>query len=416
MRALEQTERTIRFVVFLGLIVVGSLLCDAVPSSGDAATVMAKLQQVQSLMSPWVYSGGDPAKVVPLLQRVDQSLRAADPDGAEQTLDQILLMITIPLVPVYTPPPGPYLTSAVPVTLATVSPAAAMVAYFQGHIYTMDQAGQQVSQITFGTSRPWEHVAVSYDRRYIVANEHPATDPSRSRVWLFDLQNGTEREVLPQFYVVGEGGVSWDRQGYIYFVGKELPSSVTTEVFRIKADGTGLARLTYSPGRPKYDVGVSQDGTAITYVVFVPDPASNTAHTEIWVSNSDGSNPRRVYTAGIAGIASAHDPELSPDNSRVVFSIMNSQVLRNYADGPDTALDLWTVVLDGTGLKRLTAPGPISMIPDWQPNGNLILYTEASEHDGYAGMAIVNADGPDQTPTQFRRDMSAAKWIPPLSQ
>lgn len=416
MRALRLRERPIWLGIFVGLIVTGTVFFAAAPSSGDPASVMAKMQQVHGLLPSWVYAGGDVADVTPLLQRVSQSLAAADPDGAEQTLDQILSIITTPLVPVYTPPPGPYLTPAVAVPLNVLPAAAAIVAHFQGHIYVMDQTGQQVTQITLGTARPWEHVAVSYDHRYVVANEHPTTEPSRSRLWLFDLQNGTETQMLNQFYVAGEGGVSWDRNGYIYFVGKELASTVTTEVFRIKPDGSGLARLTYSPGLPKYDVGVSQDGTAITYVVFVPDPASSTAHTEIWVSNSDGSNPRRVYRGGTAGIASAHDPELAPDNSRVVFSVMNAQVPRNFPEGPNTALDLWTVVLDGTGLKRLTAPGPISMIPNWQPNGNVILYTEASEQEGYAGTAIVNADSPDQAPTQIRRDMSAAKWIPPLSQ
>lgn len=399
--------------ILAGMVLAGILSIGVLPSSGDVVTATAKLEQIQTQLPPWVQSGGDLGQVIPLIQSINDSLGNADLVAAERSMDQILALIAVPVT--YTPPPGPYLTAAATVKLGALPSTARLVAHSGRYIYVMDENGQNVTEITFEHPRPWEHVAVSYNHRYIVANELPDATPSQSRMWLLDLQGGTEAQLLPQFYTGGEGGVSWDSNGFIYFVGKTRQSD-NMEVFRIKFDGTGLARLTNTPGSGKYDVGISQDGTMITYVVSIPDPDQTSAHTEIWVANSDGSNQRRVYTAGTVSVASAHDPELAPGNSRVVFSQFNTNVPPNFSDNPaaNTAHDLWVCDLDGQNLQRLTVPGPISIIPNWQPGGNLIAYTEVSEAGNYAGASIVNGNLAEQTPTQVRRGMSAVKWIPPL--
>ncbi|MCI0620925.1 MAG: hypothetical protein L0387_04510 [Acidobacteria bacterium] len=311
------------------------------------------------------------------------------------------------------------------VMLGKVHAQAEIVYHSGSHIYVMNRKGQNVAQITFENPRRYEHAAVSYDHRFIVANEqkpNPERKPGGvSLLWLFDLEKATETQLVPQFDTAGNGGVDWDRNGFVYFGGKErdvvldpkrpedfTANAAANDVYKIRFDGTGLQRLTNTKTRGESDVSVSEDGTLVTF----NDLAMPEGVMEIWVINSDGSNPRRVYAGGKPGVDSVHDPELSPDNTRVVFSRPDPKVPPNFPNNPvgNTAHDVWAIGRDGTGLKRLTRPGPISIIPDWKEG--VVVYTELSEKDNYLGASIVRADGQDQVPERIKPGVNSPKWIP----
>jgi Tol biopolymer transport system component len=217
--------------------------------------------------------------------------------------------------------------------------------------------------------------------------------------------------------------VDWDRNGFIYFAAKDrnpfdFPRSPeefranagANDVYRIRADGSRLQRLVTTPSFGEADVGVSEDGLLMA---FIAQPLeSSPSHTEIWVTTSEGTNPRLVFVGGEVGISSVHDPELSPDNSRVAFSMVNSTVPPNFPDNPaaNTAHDLWQTSLDGTELRRLTRPGPISIAPDWK--NNTILYLDISERDRYAGVSLIDPAGTEQLPRRINSGANIAKWIP----
>jgi len=320
----------------------------------------------------------------------------------------------------------PAIDEARPARVAAIPPDATIIAHRDGFVFAMDSAGNE-TQITFDEARSWEHVAVSFDRRFVVGNEqlpNPTGEPGGlSRLWIYDLEKGTVARLLPGFITAGNGGVDWDREGYIDFAAKHrnpFPDPRTidefranagaNDIYRVRYDGSGLQRLLTTPMAGEADVSISEDGSLVAYVsqpVTVSVP-----HTEIHVMNADGSNPRVVYVAGVAGIASAHDPETSPDNRRVVFSIVNSSVPPNFPNNPaaNTAHDIWQIDLDGARLLRLTRPGPISIAPDWK--GSTILYLDISESDRYAGVSLVDPDTTEQTPRRIRPGMNIAKWIP----
>jgi Tol biopolymer transport system component len=312
-------------------------------------------------------------------------------------------------------------------SLGQVPQSAEIIFHRDGLIYAMDRSGRGLIPITFSPRRHWEHVAVSYGRRYVVANEqlpNPEGDPGgRSRLWLIDLARGTETRLVPHFVTAGNGGVDWDPDGFIYFAGKEtnpvidpktredfLRNAGANDLFRIRPDGSGLQKVLDTPDRGEADISVSADGTMIAFVSQLV--RAEPPRTEIWVARADGSQPRRVYAAGQVGVASAHDPELSPDNSQLVFSMVNSGVPPNFSrrPGANTAHDLYRINADGTGLARLTRPGPISIIPDWKDD--TILYLELNEADHYTGISLVRATGTDQEPTRIANGANVAKWIP----
>jgi len=321
----------------------------------------------------------------------------------------------------------PPIESPRPVRLGTIPPDATIVAHRDGFIIVMDSAGGGETQITFDEPRTWEHVAVSFDRRFIVGNEqlpNPTGEPGGfSRLWIHDLQQQTVARLLPGFVTAGNGGVDWDRNGFIYFAAKErnpvlnpsTPDEFRTnaganDIYRVRHDGSGLQRILTTPAAGEADVSISADGSLVAYVAQPLDSAD--PHTEIRVMGSDGSNPRLIYAAGAVGIASAHDPELSPDNSHVVFSVVNSSVPPNFPDNPaaNTAHDVWQVGLDGTGLTRLTRPGPISIAPDWK--GDSILYLDISQADRYAGISLIEPNVPEQAPRRIGSGVNIGKWIP----
>lgn len=323
--------------------------------------------------------------------------------------------------------PAPPVGSPRTVQLGALPPDATIIAHRDGFIIAMNSTGGQVTQMTFDEPRTWEHVAVSFDRRFIVGNEqqpNPTGEPGGfSRLWIYDLETRTVARLLPGFVTAGNGGVDWDRNGFIYFAAKgENPfpnprsadefraNAGANDIYRIRPDGTGLQRLLTTPMAGEADVSVSEDGALVAYV---SQPLEATVpHTEIRVMGTDGSNPRLVYRAGAVGVASAHDPELSPDNTALVFSVVNSSVPPNFPDNPaaNTAHDIWQIALDGTGLRRLTRPGPISIAPDWK--GNSILYLDISERDRYAGISLIQPDVTEQVPQRIGAGVNIGKWIP----
>ena len=98
------------------------------------------------------------------------------------------------------------------VRLTKIPDHATLVFHEGGFIYTMDRRGEQVTRITFEQPRHWEHVAVSHDHRYVAGNAH-GQRAGVVELWVFDLQEGTEARLLPDFRMAGVGGVAWGPDG-----------------------------------------------------------------------------------------------------------------------------------------------------------------------------------------------------------
>ena len=310
--------------------------------------------------------------------------------------------------------------------LEKIPTTAAISAHRDGYLHVLDEDGTNVRQISFETPQgAWEHVAVSPDRRFIAANEqmpNPASKPGGvSRLWLFDTVQGTRTRLVPAFDTAGNGGVDWDRNGFIYFAAKEKDivaqpqtpadfraNAGENDIYRIKYDGTGLQRLTHSKSYGEADVSVSEDGAMIAYAnLNILEEVM-----EIWAAAADGSGARMVFKGGKPRISSVHDPELSPDNKFIVFSRVNHGVPPNFPNNPDanTAHDIYRLNLSSGEMLRLTRPGHISIVPDWV--GDKVLFLDISERERYAGLATVAPDKPDQAPHVIVTNMNIGKWIP----
>jgi TolB protein len=119
--------------------------------------------------------------------------------------------------------------------------------------------------------------------------------------------------------------------------------SVTTEIYVMNTDGTGLTRLTFN-GEEERGPSWSPDGTKIVFSCRRGGP-----DFELCLMNADGSGQVQL-TDNDAGDLTA---SFSPDGTKILF---------HRTGGPQ---QLFTIKSDGSGETRLTGPPGINLLASW---------------------------------------------------
>src|SRR4051812_38209835 len=147
------------------------------------------------------------------------------------------------------------------------------------------------------------------------------------------------------------------------------------QIFLMNSDGSGAKQLT-TGGAGESDPAFSADGRFVAYA----------ADRNIHVIGVDSKGDRTITTEG----ANDQSPAFSPDGRRIAF-------LRASGDS-----DIYSVNIDGSGLKDLTAdPEGQETDPTWSPDGSRIAYTRTGctrgTNEGGVCIYVMNADGSGQT-------------------
>ena len=147
------------------------------------------------------------------------------------------------------------------------------------------------------------------------------------------------------------------------------------DLYRMDADGGNVNRLTDAPG---YDGGAffSRDCSMIVWRASRPSGADledyrallaeglvRPGELEIFVANSDGSEPRQVTYVGGANFA----PFFFPDGRRIIFS-------SNHHDPAGREFDLFAVGVDGTNLEQITFTPGFDGFPMFSPDGGQLAF------------------------------------------
>jgi Tol biopolymer transport system component len=214
-----------------------------------------------------------------------------------------------------------------------------------------------------------------------------------------DSSQPTARASASASIPVGARSPVTSRSGRIVFDNFE-------DVWSINADGTGLTRLTRSPG-PDFDATWSPDGARIAF------RSERSGDPEIWLMNADGSGQRRL--------AGGLSPAWSPDGSMIAYaspgwlSVMNADESGQHRvphtaggeypswspDGDRLAFNsnlsgdhvMYIVDVDGSHLVDLSSAGEGWQV-DWSPDGRSILFTSHRDHpDNYTDIYEMRPDG-----------------------
>ncbi len=147
------------------------------------------------------------------------------------------------------------------------------------------------------------------------------------------------------------------------------------DLYRMDADGKNVVRLTDTPG---YDGGAffSADCTRIVWRASRPRGAEldeyrrllaqhlvRPGKLEIYVADADGKNPHQVTKLGVASFA----PFFHPSGKRILFS-------SNYGDPKGREFDIWAVDDDGGNLERITYTPGFDGFPMFSPDGTELAF------------------------------------------
>jgi Tol biopolymer transport system component len=143
------------------------------------------------------------------------------------------------------------------------------------------------------------------------------------------------------------------------------------ELFKIRADRTGLVRLTYDRGddeAPRW----SPDGRRLLALT----------NGRLVVRSTDGRLLRRLPAAGF-------EPNWSPDGRFVAYLV--GRCLDPSGTSDDSCADLWVIRADGTGRRRLAAADVdltvVARPYAWAPDSRRLVYMKA----GGSGALVVVA-------------------------
>jgi TolB protein len=148
------------------------------------------------------------------------------------------------------------------------------------------------------------------------------------------------------------------------------------EIYSMNADGSGLRRLTNRPG-PDGGPFFSKDGRQIVfrarpleagaelddYRALLKEGLWRPTSLEIFVMNADGTAVRQVTSLGGASFA----PYFHPDGRRILFS-------SNFHNPRGRDFELYLVNIDGTNLERVTWNGTFDGFPMFSPDGRKLVF------------------------------------------
>ena len=190
-------------------------------------------------------------------------------------------------------------------------------------------------------------------------------------VFIADADGANARALAPDWGLEYSPSFSADGQWVVFTAEPEGQA----DVYRIHPDGTGLEQLTDHPAFDDQGV-LSPDGGTLA---FVSTRERGTA--DIWLLDLASKTPTNLTDHASGNFR----PRWSPDGAWIAFT---SDRDAEPGDQPGQwehlqSTGVYLVRPDGSGLRRLTAPGGVAGSPSWSADGRRLLFYETDPVGAY---------------------------------
>lgn len=167
---------------------------------------------------------------------------------------------------------------------------------------------------------------------------------------------------------VGPVHLSPDGTKVLYAVSRTQP------FFVVNADGSGLTRLPVYLGAlaPSPQGAISRNGVMVFTSSAPYGPTFAATATDVYSMNLDGTGLKQVTKFGNASFF-ASNATISADGSVIAFESNFSE------SGPELATQIWTVRADGSGLQRLSKGSDSASNSSISADGSVVVYLQSGQ-------------------------------------
>lgn len=189
-----------------------------------------------------------------------------------------------------------------------------------------------------------------------------------------------------------------------------LGTNSSYQIERVLLDGSVTTVVVRNADSPT----VSRDGR-LAYIVT----NRSTGTQSLWTAASDGSSAKPLLVA--PNLVLVQTPQFSPDGRQVAFAAAPPTTAESNGPRPTVALtgwigigvaeadgqpfDIWTIDVDGSNMRRLTALAAHVGYPTWSPDGQWIAFT------GEPGLFVVDTTGSQMRQLSQQGLPAGLTWI-----
>ncbi len=191
----------------------------------------------------------------------------------------------------------------------------------------------------------------------------------------------------------------------------EAGGIILGDIYVMNFDGTNPINLTQSVERPESVSSWSPDRNQIAFTSAKFFKWDILFHSDIWVMDADGANPRNLTNHH----AQDSSPDWSPDGKQIAF---HSDRNRDWEfDVLEKNWEVFVMNTDGANLINLTNHPAGDGSPAWSPDGRQIAFSsnrDRKDDDGEnVEIYVMNADGTNPTNlTNHPAKDSSPDWSP----
>jgi Tol biopolymer transport system component len=196
----------------------------------------------------------------------------------------------------------------------------------------------------------------------------------------------------------------WSPDGKTIAFGRSIPETTCViktscnfvEVFTVSPTGGPATQLTHSPPGVLCAIAnifscnaspdFSPDGKHIVYERTYATASGGGSHNNLWIANADGTDAHQVTNPKYP--LQDQNAAWSPDGKSIAF-------WRSSTAPGDNSSSIYTVRIDGSGLRQLT-PGDLRLTePIWSPDGSKIIAAPDSDPNSFSAGSLysVRPDG-----------------------